>query len=87
MASVKQAGKYIGLRADFQNGECQALSTLSTIRLGTYLNPLENRYPAKCINKPKSVIRRAESVFDWESEAFGHLARLCPHHAPRYAST
>ena len=37
--------------------------------------------------KPKSVIRRAESVFDWESEAFGHLARLCPHHAPRYAST
>ena len=38
-------------------------------------------------NKPKSVIRRAESVFDWESEAFGHLARLCPQHAPRYAST
>ena len=29
--------------------------------------------------KPKSVIRHAESVFDWESEAFGHLARLCPH--------
>ena len=29
--------------------------------------------------QPKSVIRHAESVFDWESEAFGHLARLCPH--------
>ena len=25
---------------------------------------------------PKSVIRRAEFVFDWESETFGHLARL-----------
>ena len=39
------------------------------------------------ILKPKSVIRRAESVFDWESEAFGHLARLCPHPVSRYAST
>ena len=37
--------------------------------------------------KPKSVIRHAESVFDWESEAFGHLARLCPHPDSRYAST
>ena len=37
--------------------------------------------------QPKSVIRHAESVFDWESEAFGHLARLCPHPASRYAST
>ena len=37
--------------------------------------------------KPKSVIRHAVSVFDWENEAFGHLARFCPHHAPRYAST
>ena len=26
--------------------------------------------------KPKSVIRHAESVSDWENEAFGHLARL-----------
>ena len=34
---------------------------------------------------PKSVIRHAESVFDWESEAFGHLARLCPHPVSRAA--
>ena len=26
---------------------------------------------------PKPVIRHAVSVFDWENEAFGHLARLC----------
>ena len=37
--------------------------------------------------KPKSVIRHAESVSDWENEAFGHLARFCPHPVSRYAST
>ena len=37
--------------------------------------------------KPKSVIRHAVSVFDWENEAFGHLARFCPHPVSRYAST
>ena len=42
--------------------------------------------PAEKLFKPKSVIRHAESVFDWESEAFGHLARLCPHpDSARYA--
>ena len=37
--------------------------------------------------EPKSVIRHAESVSDWENEAFGHLARFCPHPVSRYAST
>ena len=37
--------------------------------------------------KPKSVIRHAESVSDWENEAFGQIARFCPHPVPRYAST
>ena len=37
--------------------------------------------------KPKSVIRHAVSVSDGENEAFGHLARFCPHPASRYAST
>ncbi len=37
--------------------------------------------------KPKSVIRHAVSVSDWGNEAFGHLARLCPHPVSRYAST
>ena len=38
-------------------------------------------------DKPKSVIRHAESVSDWENEAFGQIARFCPHPVPRYAST
>ena len=55
-----------------------------------------NRYDALYCNgyclsltdiKPKSVIRHAESVSDWENEAFGHLARFCPHPVSRYAST
>ena len=36
---------------------------------------------------PKSVIRHAGFVFDGENEAFGHLARFCPHPDSRYAST
>ena len=34
------------------------------------------RFDTPLLFYPKSVIRHAESVFDWESEAFGHLARL-----------
>ena len=45
------------------------------------------RFDTPLLFYPKSVIRHAESVFDWESEAFGHLARLCPHPDSRYAST
>ena len=37
--------------------------------------------------QPKSVIRHAVSVSDWGNEAFGHLARFCPHPVSRYAST
>ena len=37
--------------------------------------------------EPKSVIRHAVSVSDWGNEAFGHLARFCPHPVSRYAST
>ena len=36
---------------------------------------------------PKSVIRHAVTVSDGENEAFGHLARFCPHPVSRYAST
>ena len=35
--------------------------------------------------EPKSVIRHAVSVSDWENEASGHLARFCPHPVSRYA--
>ena len=38
---------------------------------------------SKAFIKPKSVIRHAVSVFDWENEAFGHLARFCPHPVSR----
>ncbi len=34
---------------------------------------------------PKSVIRYAVSVSDWENEASGHLARFCPNPVSRYA--
>ena len=33
------------------------------------------------VDKPKSVIRHAGSVSDGGNEAFGHLARFCPHPA------
>ena len=35
--------------------------------------------------KPKSVIRHAVSVSDWENEASEHLGRFCPHPVSRYA--
>ena len=38
-------------------------------------------------NNPKSVIRHAVSVSDWENEASGHLARFCPHPVSRYPAT
>ena len=38
-------------------------------------------------NRPAfAVIRHAVSVSDWGNEAFGHLARFCPHPVSRYAS-
>ncbi len=49
-------------------------------------NSLKIQFPASFL-KPKSVIRLAVSVSDWENEAFGHLARFCPHPVSRYAST
>ena len=33
--------------------------------------------------KPKSVIRHAVTVSDWENEAFGQIARFCPHPVPQ----
>ena len=51
-----------------------------------YLAILTRRGEALGI-EPKSVIRHAESVSDWENEAFGQIARFCPHPVPRYAST
>ena len=50
-------------------------------------NPNHYRNVLSLTVKPKSVIRHAESVSDWENEAFGHLARFCPHPVSRYAST
>ena len=48
--------------------------------------PGKTEFPLSSIY-PKSVIRHAKSVSDWGNEAFGHLARFCPHPVSRYAST